>query len=99
MGDIPCTYQVITRMGRYHDVRRDWVQFDGNRLHYTERFVGRRTSIVAFTIDRFPTTPADVREDAARYGFAFPWEDPALLQMSNAKHLGNQGQLVAVAGG
>ena len=41
-GDSSCTLRGITYTGRFHAIYEEWLGFDGNRVHYTEPFKGRR---------------------------------------------------------
>ena len=54
-GDSSCTLRGITYTGRFHAIYEEWLGFDGNRVHYTEPFKGRRATLIYFTIDSSET--------------------------------------------
>eukprot|EP00928_Gymnodinium_smaydae_P032188 TRINITY_DN23378_c0_g1_i1.p1 TRINITY_DN23378_c0_g1~~TRINITY_DN23378_c0_g1_i1.p1 ORF type:complete len:585 (+),score=156.06 TRINITY_DN23378_c0_g1_i1:71-1825(+) len=55
--------------GRAEDVRQRWLEFDGNRLHFTKPFSGTRYSLVYFTCDRVAETPPRIRKQLRSMGF------------------------------
>jgi len=70
----------VSFQGTAHDIRDRWLVFDGNRLHGTQPFKGRRYSLVYFTCDRYADTPEFVQEELRGVGFTFPWRNQRLQQ-------------------
>lgn len=74
-----------TYMGREADIRGQWLQFNGNRLHLTRPFSGTRYSLVYFTCDRYAEAPTPIRSELQRMGFHFQWQSRDLQKMLVAK--------------
>merc|ERR1719235_1130988 len=55
------------------DIRKNWFEFDGNRLHFTRPFSGTRYTLIYFTCDRYAEASEDVRQRLDGLGFDFPW--------------------------
>jgi hypothetical protein len=66
--------------GRLEDVKGRWIQFDGNKLHYTKEFRGNRYTLVYFTSDTYPKVPNDVRSSLNAAGFDFNWDQTEGLE-------------------
>eukprot|EP00445_Apocalathium_hangoei_P018342 CAMPEP_0203891616 /NCGR_PEP_ID=MMETSP0359-20131031/34880_1 /ASSEMBLY_ACC=CAM_ASM_000338 /TAXON_ID=268821 /ORGANISM="Scrippsiella Hangoei, Strain SHTV-5" /LENGTH=526 /DNA_ID=CAMNT_0050813431 /DNA_START=101 /DNA_END=1681 /DNA_ORIENTATION=+ len=67
------------------DIRGKWLEFTGNRLHYTRAFDGTRYSLVYYTCDRYVIATPEVRAELRGAGFAFSWRSTALRKLVAAK--------------
>jgi len=67
-------------------VRGTWTMFNGNQLHFTRPFEGERYSIIFFTVDRFASTPPEVRTSLRDKGFNFDWDAENLQKILEEKH-------------
>jgi len=64
--------------GTDHDIQNRWFEFNGNMLHCTRPFTGKRFSLVYFTSDRYQEASPEVRAEMKQAGFAFDWSSEAL---------------------
>eukprot|EP00931_Biecheleriopsis_adriatica_P045697 TRINITY_DN26165_c0_g1_i1.p1 TRINITY_DN26165_c0_g1~~TRINITY_DN26165_c0_g1_i1.p1 ORF type:complete len:466 (+),score=107.45 TRINITY_DN26165_c0_g1_i1:34-1398(+) len=71
--------------GRDLSIRRQWHEFDGNRLHFTRPFSGTRFSLIYFTCGRFRQAPEEVRCALTSAGFPFSWSDHKLQETLQQK--------------
>eukprot|EP00446_Apocalathium_sp_SHHI-4_P032421 CAMPEP_0177246294 /NCGR_PEP_ID=MMETSP0367-20130122/50929_1 /TAXON_ID=447022 ORGANISM="Scrippsiella hangoei-like, Strain SHHI-4" /NCGR_SAMPLE_ID=MMETSP0367 /ASSEMBLY_ACC=CAM_ASM_000362 /LENGTH=526 /DNA_ID=CAMNT_0018698297 /DNA_START=63 /DNA_END=1640 /DNA_ORIENTATION=- len=67
------------------DIRGKWLEFTGNRLHYTRAFDGTRYSLVYYTCDRYAIATPEVRAELRGAGFAFSWRSDALRKLVASK--------------
>lgn len=92
-GDVPhlladnlrlerCKYKKgETYMGRKTNIKGRWLEFDGNRLHFTTPFHGTRYSLVYFTLDRYAEVSEPIRKELHGLGFTFQWGSRQLQKM------------------
>jgi len=67
-------------LGRVEDINQQWVEFDGNKLHFTLPFTGTRYSLVYFVCDQYAKVPNEVRLQLGVAGFDFDWARTEGLQ-------------------
>lgn len=72
-------------LGRIEDIKDNWLQFDGNKLHYTRPFSKNRYTIIFFTCDQYRKVPEDVRQSLRSHGIEFNWESTDIEEALSQK--------------